>query len=173
MEAHLQKKVNTYCSTFKHAIFGELDTIIANLNNLSNTDTDYAIKQLQELKMKATFIPYPEVDKVVFKKKKRLHNIVAENELCTALCFGGIRCSRRRQGGMVFCGTHIKGQPNGTLNGATSSNTTHYHNNGEPQNGKFAYPVNENGIIKIYTSDDKEATIDANVFMKAMNENNH
>jgi hypothetical protein len=57
------------------------------------------------------------------KKRKRIKNIVPQNDLCIAKRANGERCTRRRKTEeekeddepSQFCGTHIKGTPHGVI----------------------------------------------------------
>ena len=51
-----------------------------------------------------------------FAKRKRVKNIVPHNERCCACRANGEQCTRRKQDGLNFCGTHYKGTPHGTIN---------------------------------------------------------
>ena len=50
-----------------------------------------------------------------FAKRKRIKNIVPQNERCCACRANGEQCTRRKQDGFNFCGTHYKGTPHGTI----------------------------------------------------------
>ena len=50
-----------------------------------------------------------------FAKRKRIKNIVPQNERCCACRANGEQCTRRKQDGLNFCGTHYKGIPHGTI----------------------------------------------------------
>jgi hypothetical protein len=58
---------------------------------------------------------YPHVvfNKEDFQKRKRVKNVVEQNELCVARRANGEQCTRRRHDAQQFCGTHCKGQPHG------------------------------------------------------------
>lgn len=160
MEARVQTKVNKYCCDFRRSFLTEIDALLPGINDQTLVD------QLNELKMKCTFMPYPEVRKGEFKRKKRLQNMVPESELCTALCSGGVRCSRRRQSvGLPFCGTHVKGQPNGSMGSPSQGNMESELVDGGHE--KMAYPVNENGIIKIYKDSGRKELLNVNQIMKS------
>ena len=49
------------------------------------------------------------------RKRKRVKNMVPQNELCQALRANDERCTRRKNEDVLFCGIHIKGQPNGVI----------------------------------------------------------
>lgn len=56
-----------------------------------------------------------------FLKRKRSNNIVPVCEKCTAKRMNGTQCTRRKQGGTEFCGTHIKGTPHGVMEQTTTA----------------------------------------------------
>ena len=51
-----------------------------------------------------------------FHKRKRCKNLVPLGERCVAQRIDGTQCSRRKQIGKEYCGTHSKGQPYGNIN---------------------------------------------------------
>lgn len=166
MEKHVQRKVNNYCTEYRSLFLAEIDQLIHGISKGENSDI---VERINEIKMKCTFIPFPEIKKGELKKSKRIHNIVPENEKCGAVCSGGIRCSRRKQNGTLYCGTHIKGQPNGnvTVNNDVTKNDSNYETNTIEidKKMKYVYPINENGIIKLYLDECKSNTINVNEFM--------
>jgi hypothetical protein len=146
MESNVQNKVNNYCYEFRQKIFIEIDRLLLKLKDDNSVDI---INSLNELKMKCAFIPFPEISKQDLKKRKRAHSKVPEKDLCIALCNGGIRCSRRKQSSSVYCGTHLKGQPNGSL--CENLNTNRFEKEYIKTNDdEYVFPVDENGIIKLY-----------------------
>ena len=54
-------------------------------------------------------------------KKKRTKNNIPICERCEAKRASGERCSRRKRGASIYCGTHIKGTPHGKINDKQSS----------------------------------------------------
>lgn len=50
-----------------------------------------------------------------FKKRKRVKNIIPNYERCCALRSNKERCTRKKKKNETFCGTHLKGTPNGTI----------------------------------------------------------
>ena len=55
------------------------------------------------------------ITKELFKKRKRQKTIVPIYERCMALSSSKKQCTRRRKKDEDFCGTHLKGRPNGTI----------------------------------------------------------
>jgi hypothetical protein len=57
-----------------------------------------------------------------FEKKKRTRTAIPYYERCSGLKADCEQCTRRRQGGSLFCGTHMKGTPYGQVSdGKTAS----------------------------------------------------
>ena len=50
-----------------------------------------------------------------FSKRKRLKNVVPIQDRCSANKACNEQCTRKRKEGFDFCGTHIKGTPNGIV----------------------------------------------------------
>lgn len=49
--------------------------------------------------------------------KRRQTTKVPESDRCRAVCEGADRprCTRRKKSGQIYCGTHLKGRPHGTV----------------------------------------------------------
>jgi hypothetical protein len=166
MEKHIQRKINNYCSEYRNVFLTELDEIISMLNKKKSTSN--ITEKVNELKMKCTFIAFPDIKKGELKKTKRIHSTVPENEKCNAFCSGGMRCSRRKQSGTIYCGTHVKGQPTGTINSVVvnTNNSTEVKSKEGFNKINYVYPVNENGIVKLYLDENRNNEINTNEFMK-------
>ena len=58
-------------------------------------------------------------------KRKRVKNVVPLNDRCCAKRANNEQCTRRKKDGFEYCGTHVKGTPNGFMdsnnNGVSSS----------------------------------------------------
>ena len=54
-------------------------------------------------------------------KKKRMKNNIPISERCEAKRASCERCSRRKKGASIYCGTHIKGTPHGKINDIQTS----------------------------------------------------
>lgn len=166
MEKHIQRKINNYCLEYRNVYLRELDEIINMLNKKEVNSK--IIERINDMKINCAFVSFPEIKKGEFKKTKRINSIVPENEKCNALCCGGIRCSRRKQTGSLYCGTHTKGQPNGTIHEDNIKNNIMNSASKIEISNKvnYVYPVNENGIVKLYLDENKNYEINANDFMK-------
>lgn len=62
---------------------------------------------------------YPSI--VISDKKKRIRNVIPDDERCHAHKASGERCTRKKKCGENICGTHMKGIPHGLINQATPS----------------------------------------------------
>ena len=60
-------------------------------------------------------------------KRKRVKNIVPLYERCCAKRANDEQCTRRKKSGNEYCGTHLKGTPNGIMDASSTENisTTH------------------------------------------------
>ena len=106
METKLNAKIQTYVNQFKHEC-------ITKLNETQNTQ---ALIQY--------ILDYPQftVDIQDLQKRKRVRNAVPICERCIANRINNTQCTRRRQVGFEFCGTHIKGQPYGIIQDQLDTN---------------------------------------------------
>lgn len=175
MEKHIQKKINSYCNEYKHNFINQLGIFLNGLKDKIDIENyDIICNEIHEIQVKCAFINFPEVKKNEFKKQKRICNVVPENEKCHAICSGGIRCSRRKQRGGQYCGTHIKGQPNGSINDAKTDfineNTIQLDSNNSKN---IVFPRNENGIVKLYKDEEFLNPINVNEFMKQYMKNSN
>ena len=104
MERRINKKLDTYITTFKDDIRDkstqlgiEADT---KLNNLLQYIYDY-----QRLSL----------EKDDFMKRKRVKNVVPFFDRCCAKRANGEQCTRRKKEECGYCGTHTKGTPHGIV----------------------------------------------------------
>ena len=86
--------------------------IIDNIN--SERDNKTVIDQIND------YI-FPVITTDIMNKKKRTKNNIPICERCEAKRASGERCSRRKKGSSIYCGTHIKGTPHGKINDKQSS----------------------------------------------------
>jgi hypothetical protein len=54
-------------------------------------------------------------------KRKRVKNSIPQENRCNAIRANSERCTRKRKDGHEFCGTHLKGTPNGAIGQFTPS----------------------------------------------------
>jgi hypothetical protein len=116
MERRLNKKVETYISTFKDSI-REKATQLGLNNDLKSTQLLQYIIDYDRLSF----------NKEDFQKRKRVKNFVPIYDRCCAKRASDEQCTRRRKEGSEFCGTHMKGTPHGIVveNSEESKETTH------------------------------------------------
>ena len=61
-----------------------------------------------------------EFTKEDFIKRKRMKNIVPRCDRCCAKRANNDQCTRKRRDGSLFCGTHVKGTPHGTIDNVSN-----------------------------------------------------
>ena len=62
-----------------------------------------------------------EFTKEDFIKRKRMKNVVPRCDRCCAKRANDDQCTRKRRDGSLFCGTHVKGTPHGTIDNVANS----------------------------------------------------
>jgi hypothetical protein len=107
MEKRVVKKCEDYILNFKDKIQKWIKENEISLNEKQNTN-DF-LKFIYD------------IDNIIltkddFIKRKRVKNSVNQNERCCACRANGEQCTRRKQENLIFCGTHLKGTPHGTIN---------------------------------------------------------
>ena len=105
MDRRLNKKAETYISTFKDSI-REKATQLGLLKDLPQSN---ALLQYIYDYERLTF------DKEDFQKRKRVKNFVPHFDRCIAKRASCEQCTRRKKEGHEYCGTHIKGTPHGVV----------------------------------------------------------
>jgi hypothetical protein len=104
----MEKRVNTifvtYIKTFKDNIRNKINEMNfdekTKINDLMGYIYDYE---------------KPIITKETLQKKKRVKNVVADENRCGAKRANGEQCSRSRKMNCDFCGTHSKGIPHGMV----------------------------------------------------------
>ena len=104
MERRLNKKVETYITTFKDSI-REKATQLGLSNDIKSTQLLQYIYDYDRLSF----------GKDDFQKRKRVKNFVPIYDRCCAKRAAGEQCTRRRKEGSEYCGTHMKGTPHGIM----------------------------------------------------------
>jgi len=104
MERRLNKKVETYITTFKDSI-REKATQLGLSNDIKSTQLLQYIYDYDRLLF----------GKEDFQKRKRVKNFVPIYDRCCAKRAAGEQCTRRRKEGSEYCGTHMKGTPHGIM----------------------------------------------------------
>ena len=102
MEIKINKKIQCYTRTFK-------ENLIDKIQSIDNTDNvKYVVSFIKDYEVL-------EVTKEDLCKSRRAKNNVNIQERCQALRANNTQCTRRKQKGLCFCGTHIKGTPYGKV----------------------------------------------------------
>jgi isopropylmalate/homocitrate/citramalate synthase len=114
MERRLNKKVETYITSFK--------------DNIREKATQMGITKNEQVNQLIQYIyDYNRLsfDKEDFQKRKRVKNFVPIYDRCCAKRASNEQCTRRKREGCEYCGTHMKGTPHGIMDnqGETKVNT--------------------------------------------------
>lgn len=104
MERRLNKKLETYITTFKDSI-REKATQLGLSSDIKSTQLLQFIYDYDRLSF----------NKEDFQKRKRVKNFVPIYDRCCAKRASNEQCTRRRKEGCQYCGTHMKGTPHGTV----------------------------------------------------------
>ena len=104
MERRLNKKVETYITTFKDSI-REKATQLGLNSDVKSTQLLQYIYDYDRLSF----------NKEDFQKRKRVKNFVPIYDRCCAKRASNEQCTRRRKEGSEYCGTHMKGTPHGIV----------------------------------------------------------
>ena len=104
MESRIRKKIETHTTKFKNDIKNKMNELDM-LNNEKEKDLLQYIFEYERI----TLINDD------FSKRKRLKNVVPIQDRCSANKACNEQCTRKRKEGFDFCGTHIKGTPNGIV----------------------------------------------------------
>ena len=102
MDKRINKKLDSYISTFKNDIRTKADE----LEITGNPEVSRLLTYVYEYN-RLTFL------KDDFMKRKRNKLGITVCERCTAKRSNGEQCTRRKKTGHEFCGTHTKGIPHG------------------------------------------------------------
>jgi hypothetical protein len=110
MEKKLNKMVQDYQLEFKNSIKKWLEA-----NSAGITTKTQEVMTSDFLKHIFDYNAF-EFSKEDFQKRKRAKNTIPQSEKCIAQRSNGYQCTRRRkQGGELLCGTHLKGTPHGVF----------------------------------------------------------
>ena len=110
MERRLNKKAETYITTFKDSI-REKATQLGLSSDIKSTQLLQYIYDYDRLSF----------NKEDFQKRKRVKNFVPIYDRCCAKRASDEQCTRRRKEGSEFCGTHMKGTPHGICDNEDSA----------------------------------------------------
>ena len=113
MERRINKKIEEHHSD----LINKIKTVISipEIHSSQGQETKL-ISQLEQLCTIINSSTPCTIDKKDFAKRKRIKNVVDLADRCCACRANGEQCTRRRKDGSQFCGTHIKGTPNGITN---------------------------------------------------------
>ena len=104
MEKRIEKKINSFMTTYKENIKNKIIELELTNNHECNNLIQFIYDQ-ENLKL----------SKEDFMKRKRCKNVVNIYERCCAKRANGDNCSRRKKENSNYCGTHIKGTPHGII----------------------------------------------------------
>jgi len=116
MERNIKQKIDTFSHEFKQSIHKWL--------------SEHTIKTRDNVDVTQTFLQYVydfetlSLKEDDFKKRKRVKNQIPNYERCCALRINNERCTRKKKEGILFCGTHVKGTPYGTIKDSHEPYTT-------------------------------------------------
>jgi hypothetical protein len=104
MERRLNKKIETYITSFK-------DNIREKASHMGMTK-DEKTNQLLQYIYDYDRLTFTKED---FQKRKRVKNFVPIFDRCCAKRASNEQCTRRKKEGSEYCGTHMKGTPHGIM----------------------------------------------------------
>jgi hypothetical protein len=113
MERRLNKKVETYITSFKDNIREKAGQMGMSKNEQVNQLIQY-IYDYDRLSF----------NKEDFQKRKRVKNFVPIFDRCCAKRASNEQCTRRKKDGCEYCGTHLKGTPHGIVDNQNETKNT-------------------------------------------------
>ena len=116
MERRLNKKAETYITTFKDNVRDKLIQL--------GLENDARATQLCQYIFDYERLSFNKED---FQKRKRVKNFVPIYDRCCAKRASDEQCTRRRKEGSEFCGTHMKGTPHGIVVEQSDDNAVNTH----------------------------------------------
>lgn len=111
MENRLKKKIEDYVLEFKE----HLKDKIVNSSLKDTPECNEIVKYIYDYGRLS-------IDHIDFVKRKRNKNVVPTFERCSALRANNEQCTRKKKKDCDFCGTHLKGYPNGIVNAQNNNN---------------------------------------------------
>jgi len=115
MEKRLNKKVDSYITSFKDNIREKVGQMGMSKNDQMNQILQY-IYDYDRLSF----------TKEDFQKRKRVKNFVPIFDRCCAKRASNEQCTRRKKEGSEYCGTHMKGTPHGIIDLQDETKVTTY-----------------------------------------------
>ena len=113
MERRLNKKLETYITSFK-------DSIREKTTQMGMTK-DEQVNQLLQYIYDYDRLSFSKED---FQKRKRVKNFVPVFDRCCAKRASNEQCTRRKKDGCEYCGTHLKGTPHGIVDAQNEPKNT-------------------------------------------------
>ena len=112
MESRATAKVSEYMKSFKDCV---KEVVL-------NQDCSHEVKSaiMQQIYNYEGL----EFTKEDFIKRKRMKNVVPRCDRCCAKRANNDQCTRKRRDGSLFCGTHVKGTPHGTIDNVSNGEST-------------------------------------------------
>jgi hypothetical protein len=104
MERRLNKKAETYITSFKDSIREKA----GQMGMAKNEQVNQLLQYIYDYERLA-FV------KEDFQKRKRVKNFVPIFDRCCAKRASNEQCTRRKKEGSEYCGTHMKGTPHGII----------------------------------------------------------
>jgi len=104
MERRLNKKAETYITTFKDNIREK----VTQMGMTKNEDVNNLLQYIYDQDR----LSFTKED---FQKRKRVKNFVPIYDRCCAKRANDEQCTRRRKEECEYCGTHLKGTPHGII----------------------------------------------------------
>ena len=139
MEKRLNKKLESYITTFKDCIREKATNMGINKNEHVNQLIQY-IYDYDRL----TF------NKEDFQQRKRVKNFVPIFDRCCAKRANEEQCTRRKKDGCEYCGTHLKGTPHGIIDNQNEpkNNTQKIEVYAQDISGIIYYIDNNNNVYQ-------------------------
>lgn len=113
MERRLNKKLESYITTFKDDIRDKFTQLGMSKNEQAN--------QLIQFIYDYDRLSFGKED---FQKRKRVKNFVPMFDRCCAKRASNEQCTRRRKDDSEYCGTHLKGTPHGIVDNLNEPKNT-------------------------------------------------
>lgn len=113
MEKRITEKTETYGVELKNDIKSWLELHGCKIQAPEGDITSEFLRYIYDYR-------HIEFTKEDFLRRKRSKNTVPDYDRCCALRANFDRCSRKRKGESQFCGTHLKGIPNGSIQNAST-----------------------------------------------------
>jgi hypothetical protein len=103
MERRMNKRVDQYMTSFKENVKEKMDML-----GMKNENGNILLQYIYDYDRL-------EFTKDDFMKRKRVKNVVPIFDRCCAKRASGEQCTRRKRVEEEYCGTHMKGVPNGII----------------------------------------------------------